>query len=82
MDTNFKKTIENALLLLDMQRKYAIDSGAEYTPGHIWIGSRRAGDQSQITYYNGHANMIEYMLTGAGYLKVDNNNVHYIEWID
>ena len=77
-----KIDVNEMLSLLDIQRKYAIDSGAEYTPGKLWIGSRRAGNREQITYYNGHVNMVERLLLTSGVLKVDNNNKHYIEWFE
>ena len=78
-----KYDLNDILYLLDIQRGYCVDGGAEYFPGHLYIPKKNkysADLKGQISYYNGHVNMIDKLLTCVGgILKVDPiDNRHYM----
>lgn len=73
-----KNQIDAALKLLDIQRKYCVDSGVFIRPGCVYINSK-TGDQKQISYYDGHVNLMESLLLPDYVLCVDHTGKHYIK---
>ena len=68
--------IENALHLLDIQRGYCIDKGADKEKHYFLSGP---GDPRQNAYYNGHLNLIDSLLLPVRKgVKIDKNQRHYI----
>lgn len=78
--------IRDIIYLLDIQRGYCIDNGAYFTPGHLWIATKRNYNQelkAQINYYNGHINAIEKLCNVIGCtLTVNNYNHHVITFTE
>lgn len=82
-----KEEFDDILHLLDVQRTHAIDyasdCGVAVNPDALWILNNDKFDASanrQISYYNGHTNMVDSMLRQMEprrFLHVKGNK-HYI----
>ena len=69
--------ITQSLRILDLQRAYCIDQGAEKE--RRWFPCYGPGDLGQNSYYNGHMNMIECMLLPLRKgVEINEDGKHYL----
>ena len=69
--------INAGLRLLDIQRAYCIEQGAD--PKSRWFSIDGPWEPGQNSYYNGHLNMIDHMLLHIRKtVVIDDNGRHHI----
>lgn len=76
-----KYDLRDIINLLDIQRLYCLNAGAGIPVNNLWIPTKRkysAELKRQISYYNGHVNMIEKLLSFSGALLAMENGRHVI----
>ena len=76
-----KYDVRDIIYLLDIQRGYCVDGGADVPLNHLWIPTKRkysAELKRQISYYNGHVNAIEKLLSFSGALLAMENGRHTV----